>query len=274
MWQRDLTSDDATSFVRSKRGVCRPNIGFMYSLIEWRKRWKDSKTKLYRIAPHIAISRQVTLVPKLEHVKVDNLDPRTCFILQSTNQLYVWVGNKSIPFAFECVFKTVVALQRIESAPKQVIEVQQGLETRDFWALLNYTNENDLPVICARDRFNNEYDNQDDPAAHLEPTEGNEDNFNFEAVIAFRYPELELIEIESVACIRKFHSDSIYVVIPKRFNDLKIWVGDAYIASNPQSHFSEVVTLIKDIIGSQTNPSMDIINQTDTNENDFFELIN
>jgi len=274
MWQRDLAYDDASNIVRSKRGVCRPNVGFMSSLMEWRKRWKDNKTKLYRIAPHVGISRQLALVPKLEHVKVDNLDPRSCFILQSTNQLYVWIGNNSIPFASECVFRTVLSLQHIESAPKQVTAVQQGLETREFWTLLNYTNENEVPVISTRDKFNHEYDNQDDPAAHLDPTEANEDNFNYEAVVAFRYPELELIEIESAACIRKFHSDSIYVVVPKRFNNLKIWVGNAYIASNMQSHFSEVVALIKDIIGSQTNLSMDIINQRDTNEDDFFALIN
>src|SRR5205085_446275 len=76
MYADNRDYDAVFSFVRARRGICRPNVGFMCQLLAWRKRVAGESCRpycLYRIAPHSARDRQ--LVAKwVDKVDVESLD--------------------------------------------------------------------------------------------------------------------------------------------------------------------------------------------------------
>ena len=93
MWQQQCDYDTAFQFVRQRRGICRPNVGFMAQLIAWQRRMSAAVHPLclYRLAPHC--TRDHSIVAKwVDRVDLSGLDDRGVFVLHSQHCLYVWVG--------------------------------------------------------------------------------------------------------------------------------------------------------------------------------------
>ena len=64
MYHMQMDYDAAFQYVRARRGICRPNVGFMAQLIAWQKRMTAAyhPLSLYRLAPHC--TRDHTVVAK------------------------------------------------------------------------------------------------------------------------------------------------------------------------------------------------------------------
>ena len=84
MYHENSDYDTIYEYVRARRGICRPNVGFMCQLLAWRKRVTKGSSRphcLYRIGPHN--DRDRALVTKwVDRVEVSSLDSRTLFMLQ------------------------------------------------------------------------------------------------------------------------------------------------------------------------------------------------
>jgi predicted protein tyrosine phosphatase len=59
MLHSNANYEECYQFVRSRRGVCRPNVGFMCQLLSWRKRCTGvpERPTLYRLGPHCSRDR-------------------------------------------------------------------------------------------------------------------------------------------------------------------------------------------------------------------------
>lgn len=84
MYHQNSDYDTIYEFVRARRGICRPNVGFMCQLLAWRKRVTKGSSRpycFYRIGPHNG--RDPSLVTKwVDRIEVSSLDSRTLFMLQ------------------------------------------------------------------------------------------------------------------------------------------------------------------------------------------------
>jgi hypothetical protein len=104
MWLQGLDYKEAFRYVKDRRSIVNPNLGFMCHLMafEERLRWRPTAPTLHRVAPHS--SKDGTLVVKLV-VCADgskrpvaptaaHLDPRGAFLLHSPEDrtMYLWVG--------------------------------------------------------------------------------------------------------------------------------------------------------------------------------------
>ena len=87
--------DSMYQLVRSRRGIARPNVGFMCQLLAWRKRLTGNSTRpfcLYRLGPHC--SRDNNIVAKwVDRVDCTSLDDRAIFILHTPIACYIWIGD-------------------------------------------------------------------------------------------------------------------------------------------------------------------------------------
>ena len=95
MYSMTMDYDAAFQYVRQRRGICRPNVGFMAQLLAWHKRLTAvyHPLCLYRLAPHC--TRDHTVVAKwVDRVDVTGLDERGVFVLHST-RLPVHLGRSS-----------------------------------------------------------------------------------------------------------------------------------------------------------------------------------
>lgn len=85
MYLENSDYDAIYEFVRARRGICRPNVGFMCQLLAWRKRITRCSNRpycFYRIGPHN--NRDPSLVTKwIDRIEVDSMDSRTLFLLQT-----------------------------------------------------------------------------------------------------------------------------------------------------------------------------------------------
>ena len=161
MYLENSDYDAIYEFVRARRGICRPNVGFMCQLLAWRKRITRCSNRpycFYRIGPHN--NRDPSLVTKwIDRIEVDSMDSRTLFLLQtmvspsdddnaavaaaqspaaaaspaasssSSPLIYIWVGllcsreleKLYLPYLAHLISK----IQAHEHAGKQVVIIRQ-----------------------------------------------------------------------------------------------------------------------------------------------------
>lgn len=116
---------ECADYVRERRGICRPNVGFMCQLLAWRKRCTGQSHRpasLYRIAPHC--SRDRRLVAKwVDRVESAALDVRGVFVLHASERIYLWIGHECRdPHGYlEQAALLISRLQKHERAPLQVV---------------------------------------------------------------------------------------------------------------------------------------------------------
>ena len=130
MYHMQLDYDAAFQYVRARRGVCRPNVGFMAQLIAWQKRMTASyhPLALYRLSPHC--TRDHTVVAKwVDRVDVSGLDDRGVFVLHSHSCIYIWVGVNVGLGLMEVYYpealRLIKRLQHFEKATDTVVVLYQ-----------------------------------------------------------------------------------------------------------------------------------------------------
>ena len=130
MYSMSMDYDAAFQYVRQRRGICRPNVGFMAQLLAWHKRRTAAYHPLclYRLAPHC--SRDHTVVGKwVDRVDVGGLDERGVFVLHAHDCLYVWVGAAVGLGLLELYYPQALLLlerlRKFERAPPQHVVVYQ-----------------------------------------------------------------------------------------------------------------------------------------------------
>ena len=130
MYSMSMDYDAAFQYVRQRRGICRPNVGFMAQLLAWHKRLTAvyHPLCLYRLAPHC--SRDHTIVGKwVDRVDVSGLDERGVFVLHSNDCLYIWVGAAVGLGLLELYYPQALLLldrlRKFEHAPQQHVVLYQ-----------------------------------------------------------------------------------------------------------------------------------------------------
>jgi hypothetical protein len=134
MLRENMDYEDAFTYVRARRGICRPNVGFMCQLIAWRKRCigqSASGLSLYRIAHHCVRDR--TIVAKwCDHAVASSLDERGMFVLHSPEVMFIWIGEKCTESRQEMflphAYLLIARLQKYEHAPSRVEIIYQADE--------------------------------------------------------------------------------------------------------------------------------------------------
>jgi len=285
IYRKDYTYEEAFDFVRQQRNVCRPNIGFSLQLVEWRKRWHEQldQTKLYRVGPLNSISRHIALVPKkVEPINIEALEPRTCYILQAANVIYLWRGRKATNFIFEQTVLIITQLQNYEKAPTEYIIVEEKREPEIFWQLLGITEPSSVTYFPIT-KYNYDYDSADDPAELWNSIFNNvsliteiTDAHNYDAALIYNYPNLDAVElIDENILLSTLKVDGIFIIAPFEANHIYVWVGDSYTHSGRigiEAHAREVGQLLKDVLFLSKNMAIYVIEQSKV-KSDFYKSL-
>mmetsp|Transcript_28650 Transcript_28650/g.73160 ORF Transcript_28650/g.73160 Transcript_28650/m.73160 type:complete len:714 (-) Transcript_28650:735-2876(-) len=156
-----LSYDQALEYVRERRGICRPNLGFEVQLKSWSKRLKfsseprrDSSSShtsdpggridmMFRIAPHDSDFNPFVPAMKLvEKPGPSDLDARGVFLVETPLRgvLYVWKGVDAVAELCAAALRFAENVRRYErprayamSEEYIIEEVEQGSETDEFW---------------------------------------------------------------------------------------------------------------------------------------------
>jgi len=136
MWKNKWGFQQAHDFTKEGRYIASPNSGFIWQLLQWRKLLDEETHKremrMFRVMRH---SRNMLLVPKkVPTPGFPALDPRGCFIVQTSTTLYYWIGERCSPSFVEAAKRIISYIQKYEDAQgSTVIEVLQGAEPDSFW---------------------------------------------------------------------------------------------------------------------------------------------
>ena len=144
-----MSYDEAYKFLRSKRAIVSPNLGFMVQLMMFYQRLYEPdasgalKTKVFAISSH-QVEDPKTIVARLlydEFLYIGKkkivLDPRGVFIIGNKDRGYVWIGEECTgPYREAYLGKVkqyLPYLQKYEHFPQNVQTVKQGEEDDQFW---------------------------------------------------------------------------------------------------------------------------------------------
>ena len=137
MLKNGTSYDNTLQFVKSKRGVARPNLGFTCQLLQWEKRLRGEGERplLYRVAAHHKKRRDLP-VAKCVEASIRSFDPRAVLILVLEKRVYIWVGSRCTQRGswIEYSQHYISLLQEHEHAPSEIILVEEGNEPKDFIA--------------------------------------------------------------------------------------------------------------------------------------------
>jgi len=142
--------------VKQMREISCPNAGFMCQLMNWDKivsKVPDQRPpELAVLLPHNLCAPDIFPLKKVE-LKMKSLDPRCAFVLTSPNALYLWIGSqKPHPETINVAKKYIVREQTYLGASKNVVEILQGQEPKEFWTF--FKDYSDPPKIEINDQYN------------------------------------------------------------------------------------------------------------------------
>lgn len=154
MFRRNMDYDSAYQYVRERRPIARPNVGFMCQLLAWQKRLQAGveKPRLAIIRPHSDYTPAYFVPKNVAKVRSSELDPESCAVLHAANALFVWIGSSSSLEHLEAARKYANRLVQHEHAPS-VVEIQEGDETEGFWNLLEGGKQGFVPHKQPDDAF-------------------------------------------------------------------------------------------------------------------------
>ena len=145
MWKEGLNFDEGFTRVKTARGVCNPNAGFICRLLAFGKDIHaiepPSPPRLYRLSPFVGgpVARSVdsddSACKAAGGVCAAVLDPRTAYVLHGALGLVIWVGARAHPEYVEGARTWAKQLGRFERAVPPA-EVAQGEEPPAFWSML------------------------------------------------------------------------------------------------------------------------------------------
>ena len=145
MWKEGINFDEGFTRVKTARGVCNPNAGFICRLLAFGKDIAATKPpsppRLYRLSPFVGgpVARLVdgddAGSKAVGGVGAAVLDPRTTYVLHGERGLILWVGGRSHPEYTDGARAWARLLQRFEHAAAPS-ECAQGSEPAAFWEML------------------------------------------------------------------------------------------------------------------------------------------
>eukprot|EP00012_Vannella_robusta_P007938 CAMPEP_0206203312 /NCGR_PEP_ID=MMETSP0166-20121206/12763_1 /ASSEMBLY_ACC=CAM_ASM_000260 /TAXON_ID=95228 /ORGANISM="Vannella robusta, Strain DIVA3 518/3/11/1/6" /LENGTH=306 /DNA_ID=CAMNT_0053622543 /DNA_START=656 /DNA_END=1573 /DNA_ORIENTATION=- len=139
MWAKKEPFDVVFKKVKSIRGICNPNTGFIFQLLLWGKRLGMTKEPplpwVMLISPH-SPSDSTTYVARNVEAKCRSFDCRGVFLIQDSNVIYKWIGSDSSPALLKPADEYIQRLQKYMKASESVVTVQQGNEPEELCELL------------------------------------------------------------------------------------------------------------------------------------------
>jgi len=155
MWKRGWDFEKTHMFVKERRGVSSPNAGFICQLLYLSKRLNltrerpDPETRLYQVVTHTQsdpnfIVAKLAKKENLAHLQNPPTSSPNCYILQSPDAFYIWVGAQCSERFVEIAKQTVHRVQRFEKAANEVNIVKQGRENDEFKRRLGQVNLEEL----------------------------------------------------------------------------------------------------------------------------------
>jgi protein-tyrosine phosphatase len=162
MWKEGRNYEDIFTEAKQLRPVANPNIGFVFQLMQWWKRRRDSSlsANIYRITPQSEMAPNY-LVPKWINSGLDDkddanlsLDPRGAFVLHKGDRAFIWTGSEIVSDAFALAARRFVTqLERYEreedSRPMDVVYVEQGNEDETLLSWLDSCHVSRQPRRCS-----------------------------------------------------------------------------------------------------------------------------
>eukprot|EP01083_Nonionella_stella_P207967 755026_1 len=148
MIENRMDFNEASDFVKEKRGVSSPNIGFTCQLIDFAKRRSGQipPPHLYRMVVHRRPdgSGDLRVARVVAQCHPEELDPRGVFVLISTDSVFIWVGGNCLSEAdwVEAAHNAVEKLQRYESLSSEIFVVFDAKKTENlqkFYDLIGAT---------------------------------------------------------------------------------------------------------------------------------------
>ena len=146
-----MTYDDSFSYIREKRGVASPNIGFVVQLMMFYQRLYEPyhkfsiKPKIFSIGSHQQedprriVARLISGEKLYSGKNMLTLDSRGVFIIQDYAQVYIWIGEEIYPGNKDRFInhakEYVKLLQTYENASVQVSQIYQNEEPLSFWKI-------------------------------------------------------------------------------------------------------------------------------------------
>jgi protein-tyrosine phosphatase len=140
MWKYDRSYQESHLAVKKMRDVSNPNPNFQCQLQLMYNAWHRpfKAPRLYMIKPHTQYSPELIVAKQVEPaLGADSLDPRTAFIVRSSEAAFCWLGAKCIGELEQGALrwlKRFERFERIEAANVHV--VRQGNEPELFWQTL------------------------------------------------------------------------------------------------------------------------------------------
>lgn len=159
MWTHGWDFQRAFAHTKERRAVASPNAGFICCLIELGLRFAQLRDgaplapRLFRMVPwfHEPMAKLIESAEEAAPVP-KQLDARSCFVLQSSEGLHVWVGSCSHAAYRTAAEAWAQLLCRFEGTPAPQLELQ-GAESEAFWAVLGGR----APVPAACLEYNDDY---------------------------------------------------------------------------------------------------------------------
>lgn len=155
MWKHGWGFERTHMFVKERRGVSSPNTGFICQLLELAKRLSlarggaDRGTRLYQVVTHTRhdpdfVVAKLARKENLAELEESSAPSPSCYILQSPEEFFIWVGAQCNERFVEVAERTVRRVQHFENATKVVHTVEQGKETEEFKRCLGQLNLDEL----------------------------------------------------------------------------------------------------------------------------------
>jgi protein tyrosine phosphatase (PTP) superfamily phosphohydrolase (DUF442 family) len=137
MWKMGWEYDQTQAFVKERRPVSNPNTGFICQLLTLGQRLRGNvpEARLLVIMPHskqdasFLVAKNATKGSLLEQYAKPS---STCYILQTPECFYIWVGSACDEQHKRVAEQTVRRLQFFEHGTQGVCIIKQGEETREF----------------------------------------------------------------------------------------------------------------------------------------------
>jgi protein-tyrosine phosphatase len=252
LYTNRCTYEEGFNMVRKSRGVASPNMGFILQLMQFEKRLKNilEVPRIFSIGSHQKETPQLIvarlLLENLYTVKNPKcLDPRSVFIIQLENKIYLWIGNQihgpNVELYMKCADEYIKVLQEQEKAPTDVVVVECEKEPADFWSIW----ENEPEV---KHGFNKEWDmwflDTSQYTAAQGPTYIRENPDDNKIIGTETRPWLYLFPEDKP--LKVFDDEDLeedtFAVICKEKDGVKnayIWKGEAFAQEDEEQYFLE-----------------------------------
>jgi len=140
MWKLRKSFDETHKMVKQERAVSNPNTGFIFQLLLWEKRLglncsQSAYPWMVYIAPHSQTDPQEMVLRTVE-AKFSSLDPRGVFLLQTKENLFVWIGSSAHPALVSGSEEYLNYFLKFLRTSNDFVRIHQGEEPVEFCEII------------------------------------------------------------------------------------------------------------------------------------------